>query len=215
MAPVAATSGWTVILPIKDLAMAKSRLGLASADDLMFAFAVDTLSAVTSTAGVAEVIVATSDPRIIDLARSLAIAVVDDREQAGINAAAAVAAGRRRGDGGVAVMVADLPALTSDALARVLHLGAAHPTAVLPDADGDGTTIWLTAATSEVRPRFGPASRAAHVAAGAVDLVEAHPKDRAVVWPARCDVDTAADLDRAVALGVGEATRAHLSGHPA
>lgn len=207
---VAATPGWTVIVPIKELAGAKSRLGLPQAPDLMYAFAVDTLTAVSATDAVTEILVASRDPRVMDLARSLGVRVVDDRDQVGINAAATHAAQQRVGRGGIAVMVADLPALTPAAMTLALRLAAAHPTAVLPDADGDGTTMWFASATSPVRPRFGPASRAAHVADGAVDLVDAHPQHREGLWPARCDVDTAAGLERATGVGVGSATLALL-----
>jgi 2-phospho-L-lactate guanylyltransferase len=205
---VTATTGWTVIVPIKGLGSAKSRLQLPQAPDLMYAFAFDTLAAVTAVGDVGEVIVATSDSRIIDLAHSSSFRVVDDRGQTGINGAASFAATQRRGSGGLVVMVADLPALTPEAMAFALHLAAAHPTAILADADGDGTTMFFASEAAEARPRFGPASRAVHVSHGAVDLVDSYPQHYDDLWPARCDVDTAADLDRAIGLGVGSATRA-------
>src|SRR5580698_5030853 len=57
--------GWTVLLPVKVLAQAKSRLAVLAGDrrhELALAVASDTVSAVVACPEVARVIVVTSDP---------------------------------------------------------------------------------------------------------------------------------------------------------
>ncbi|MCA1825223.1 MAG: 2-phospho-L-lactate guanylyltransferase, partial [Frankia sp.] len=76
--------------------------------------------------------------------------------------------------------------------------------ALVSDTSATGTTVLTARSGVELDPQFGPGSHDAHVAAGAVAL--------AVDVPGlRRDVDTAADLAAAVALGVGPATRAALA----
>jgi 2-phospho-L-lactate guanylyltransferase len=74
------------------------------------------------------------------------------------------------------------------------------------DRGGTGTTLLTAAPGRPPRPRFGPASAAAHRSAGAVEL-SGH-------WPSlRHDVDTAADLLAAAELGLGPATSAWTASH--
>ena len=74
----------------------------------------------------------------------------------------------------------------------------------VPDAEGTGTVL-LTALTADaMRPEFGADSAAAHQAAGAVRLDLDLPR-------LRRDVDTPADLQTAVELGVGPRTRSVLA----
>lgn len=204
-----AAAGWTAILPVKALADAKSRLHVPAAPSLALAFLSDALAAVAATPTVSEIIVATSDPGVADIANAAGATVVDDTGHPGINAAAAHAARSRPATGGVVVMVSDLPCLTSPALATALRLATLHRTAFLPDLAGDGTTMWFSQ-DGVVATAFGPQSRAAHTALGCVDLATRHPVNTASLRAARCDVDTVAALDEARALGVGPATAAAL-----
>jgi 2-phospho-L-lactate guanylyltransferase len=206
---VSATSGWTVVLPVKSLAAAKSRMseGHPTPAELALAFLRDTLSAVMATPAVAEVLVATRDPQVRALGDAAGATTIDDTGHDGINAAARWAAGHRTGSGGVGVVVSDLPCLTPASLAAVLDLAARQPTSFLGDLDGTGTTMWFTTKASTMRPAFGMQSRAAHLAAGDADLAALHPTSAALLRPARCDVDTAAALDRARTLGLGPASR--------
>jgi 2-phospho-L-lactate guanylyltransferase len=194
---------WTVVLPVKGLGEAKSRLAV-DGSGVARAFLVDVLAAAAGCSQVAEVVVATHDPAVGALARNAGARVFDDSGHPGINAAAAQAASRARGP--VAVVVSDLPCLTSDDLSAVLVAAADHERAFVRDADGTGTTMLLAVDPNRLRPAFGPGSAAAHEATGAVDLAATH------AWPrARRDVDTAEALADAVALGVGPATRSVLA----
>mgnify|MGYP001302547977 CR=1 FL=1 len=204
------TSLWTIVMPVKSLDLAKSRLSpAATARDLALAFFQDAVEAALGSPLTGELVIATCDPVIRHWAAGRGCLVVDDAEHPGINAAAHLAATRSTTTDPVAVMVSDLPAVTSAAISAALSLASRHRTAFLADADGTGTTMWMAESGAQVRTYFGADSRAAHRAAGAVDLVDAYgePTD---VWPARRDVDTVDDLASARILGVGHHTAVAL-----
>jgi 2-phospho-L-lactate guanylyltransferase len=194
---------WTVVLPVKSLGEAKSRLALAGSG-VARAFLVDVLSAAAGCAQVSDILVATSDPAVAALARAAGARVCDDTGHPGINAAATMAAGRAPGR--VAVLVSDLPCLTPADLSEVLIAASVHDRSFVRDADGTGTTMLLSLDPRSLRPAFGPGSAQAHERGGAVDLTATH------AWPrARRDVDTVEALAQARALGVGAATRSALA----
>ena len=194
---------WSVLLPVKVLAQAKSRLAELAGPrrgELALALACDTVSAVLQTAQVARVVVITDDQVAAAALRELGALVIPDEPRDGLNAAlrhgAAFAAARWPGCG-TAALSADLPALRPAELMRALHAAAAWPTAFVADAAGDGTTLYTAAPGAAFRPGFGLASRARHAADGAAELELA---DRPGL---RRDVDTPADLRGAAALGLG------------
>lgn len=204
---------WTAIVPVKDFRAAKSRLRAAEvpSDLLARAFLEDLLGVLSTSSTITEVLVATHDAAVEDVAAAAGATTVDDRAHPGINAAAAHAASLRRPGTGVAVFVSDLPCLTGSAVAQVLDLACAHRTSFVADADGTGTSVWLSPEGAGLPSHFGSASRQAHIAAGAVDLVQAHPDAAPLLLSARLDVDTAPALERAVAHGVGPRSAALLS----
>ncbi|MGW0817084.1 2-phospho-L-lactate guanylyltransferase [Streptomyces viridiviolaceus] len=198
---------WTLVVPVKPLARAKSRLS-DTADDrvrpgLALAFAQDTVAAALACPAVADVAVVTDDPRAGRELAALGAGVLPDEPGGGLNAAlahAAAAVRASRPESPVAALNADLPALRPMELARVLKAAAQFPRAFLPDAAGMGTTLLAVAGNRELNPAFGTDSRARHRASGAVELhLEA-------VDSVRQDVDTGDDLRAALALGVGPHT---------
>ena len=200
---VNARFGWSVLLPVKVLAQAKSRLAELAGPrrgELALALACDTVSAVLQTAEVARVVVITDDQVAATALRELGSLVIPDEPRDGLNAAlrhgAAFAAARWPGCG-TAALSADLPALRPAELMRALHAAAAWPTAFVADAAGDGTTLYTAAPGAAFRPGFGLASRARHAADGAAEL------ELADIPGLRRDVDTPADLRGAAALGLG------------
>jgi 2-phospho-L-lactate guanylyltransferase len=201
-----ARSCWSVLMPVKELARAKSRLaGLAGPrrGELALALAGDTVAAVLRSPLVARVIVITDDPAAGPALARLGALVVPDEPRAGLNAAlrygAGHAAARWPGQGLVALS-ADLPALRPDELGRALRAAAAWPSAFVADAPGDGTTLYAAAAQAAFQPSFGLASRSRHAAGGAAELgLDGIPG-------LRRDVDTPDDLRAAVALGLGPRT---------
>src|SRR5579875_3695919 len=171
---------WSVLLPVKVLAHAKSRLAALAGPrrgELALALACDTAAAVLGCDAAARV-----------------IAVTDDAAAGGAQAAA------RWPGSGTAALSADLPALRPAEIGRALRAAAAWPSAFVPDAAGGGTTLYTAAPGVAFRPAFGPGSRARHTAGGAAELALAD------VPGLRTDVDTPDDLRRATALGLGPRT---------
>jgi 2-phospho-L-lactate guanylyltransferase len=128
---------------------------------------------------------------------------VPDVADAGLNPALAHGATTVRArcpDTALAALNADLPALRPEELARVLRAAARSPRAFLADAAGTGTTLLSAMPGQELAPHFGPRSSARHRASGAVEIVLPG------VQSVRQDVDTEADLETALALGVGPFT---------
>ena len=171
-----ALTTWSVVMPVKVLARAKSRLaGLAGPrrGELALALACDTVTAVLACDEAARVIVITDDQIAAVTLTGLGALVLPDEPRDGLNAAlrhgAAQAAARWPGSG-TAALSADLAALRPAELGRALRAAAAWPTAFVADAAGDGTTLYTAAPGVAFRPAFGLASRARHAAGGAVEL---------------------------------------------
>jgi 2-phospho-L-lactate guanylyltransferase len=197
---------WSVLMPVKVLSEAKSRLaGLAGPrrGELALAVACDTVTAVLRTDQAARAIVITDDPVAASALRALGAQVIPDEPRDGLNAAlrhgAAVAA-RSWPENGTAALSADLPALRPAELALALQAAARWPNAFVADAAGDGTTLYTAAPGVAFRPAFGLASRARHAAGGAIEL------GLTDVPGLRRDVDTPADLRGAAELGLGPRT---------
>jgi 2-phospho-L-lactate/phosphoenolpyruvate guanylyltransferase len=201
---------WSVVIPVKVLARAKSRLtGLPASDraKLALAMAADTVTAVAAAGPVAGVLVVTDDPDVQAAASRLGALVVSDEPAAGLNEALAFGASRARAlwpERGVAGLAADLPALRPAELAAALTAAAAVARAFLPDAEGTGSTLYAAAPGASFEPMFGPGSCARHRGAGLTEL------DLPAVPGLRRDVDTMDDLRMAVAIGVGPRTSAAL-----
>ncbi|MEW2047223.1 2-phospho-L-lactate guanylyltransferase [Streptomyces sp. NPDC005476] len=200
---------WTLVIPLKPLALAKSRLADTAADGLRpglaLAFAEDTVAAALASPAVRDVAVVTDDALAGRVLAALGARIVPDEPRGGLNAAlahGAAAVRASRPDAPLAALNADLPALRPQELARVLDAAGEFPRSFLPDAAAVGTTLLAVAAGSELLPAFGTDSRARHRASGAVELrVE-------TVDSVRQDVDTGEDLRAALSLGVGPRTAA-------
>lgn len=207
-----ASGHWCLVVPVKRLDRAKTRLDGPFATyrrDLALAFALDTVAAALSCPLVAAVLVVTDEPEAAERLAALGAEVTGDDPDAGLNPALAHGAdqvlGRHPG-ASVGTLAADLPALRADELALALGRAAAHRRAFVRDADGRGTTLLLARRADDLRPAFGPGSAARHEAGGATEVTAG---DLPTV---RTDVDLPADLDAAVLLGVGPATAAVLAG---
>ncbi len=176
---------WTVLIPLKRLEAAKTRLRGALPgvphDDLVLALARSTVAAARQSPLVRRTAVITNQSgldaeTIPDLHGDLNEAI---REAA------------RLITGPVAVIPADLPALRPQELTEALAL--AEQRSFVPDTEGTGTVL-LACPKGLLDPHFGPGSALRHEQSGAVRLHGA--------WPTlRRDVDTAADLAAVEALG--------------
>jgi 2-phospho-L-lactate guanylyltransferase len=199
---------WSVVVPAKRLAVAKTRLRPLTADredaetahrELVLALLADTVSATLACPAVGAVLVVTDDPAAAGVVRELGARTVADEPNLGLNPA--LEHGARLAPGtAVAALSSDLPALRLEELAAALTAAGGSARAFVPDAHGTGTTL-LTAVDTDLLPRFGPGSADAHRAGGATALSGS--------WPGLVrDVDTVADLRAALALGVGPRTAA-------
>ncbi|MEV7419912.1 2-phospho-L-lactate guanylyltransferase [Streptomyces sp. NPDC089919] len=199
-------TAWTLVVPLKPLSEAKSRLAAAAGaarPALALAFALDTVAGALACAAVRDVVVVTDDPVAGAELAGLGARVLPDLPAAGLNAAlahGARAVRARRPGAAVAAMNADLPALRPAELQRVLETAGAFPRAFLADAAGIGTTLLSAAPGVELAPAFGGPSRARHSASGAVEI------RLSGVPSVRRDVDTGTDLEAAAALGLGART---------
>ncbi len=202
------TAAWGAVVPVKLLALAKSRLGAyggVARAELALAFADDVVCAVLPCADILRVVVVTDDVRAGDVLRRPGVCVVRDLPGAGLNAALAHGADLLRAAEpglGVVALASDLPALRTedlaDALLRVVGRG------FVTDTQGVGTTLLAASPGSTLLPSYGPASRLRHLDSGAIELTAAPGLRR--------DVDTPEDLRAALLLGVGARTAAVAAG---
>lgn len=192
---------FVVLVPVKSPTLGKSRLQVPAhlRPGLASAFALDTITAARDTVGVAEVVAVTSDEAFAERCREFGIRTLPD--DVGLNealAAAARAVRRRHPDAVPVAVCADLPCLLPEDLATALGQAAAGGAWFVADADGEGTTTYV-APYDAFTPRFGSGSRAAHLAAGAREVVGPLPT-------LRRDVDDETALSSALETGVGRHT---------
>jgi 2-phospho-L-lactate/phosphoenolpyruvate guanylyltransferase len=218
--------GWSVVLPIKGGAAAKSRLRSGWEQDdtlaptaaltglLAEAIAADTLAAAVACPAVHTVLVVTADPQVTAwLPRDGVVAVPESNPGSGL--AGAIEDGLRAAPAGpVAILLGDVPALRPQDLDAALWTAAlilaerrvglhGGAMAAVPDADGTGTVLLASLQAADLAPAFGTASFGEHRRRGAV----------AIGWELgrlRRDVDTPTDLWDAAALGLGPRTAAVL-----
>jgi 2-phospho-L-lactate guanylyltransferase len=145
---------WTIVVPFKGTAAAKSRVSEPGRAELAIAMALDTVEAALV---VAPVVVVTSEAAAAGFEQLGATVVIDSAH--GLNAAISL------GIAGVHV-----PALGSAELAAALAGAAGHPLAMVADADGVGTVLLTSLDPAAISPAFGPGSRSAHVALGHIEL---------------------------------------------
>ena len=205
---------WTLVVPVKDARLGKTRLAEHLDDPgriaLVRAMAADTLAAAGATAQVDRLVVVTGDPEVARLAPGTVGADVDvvaETHPRGLDAAVRAGLARARAldpGNGVGVLLGDLPALRPDDLAAALDAATVHLRSFVPDTDGTGTTLLLALPGADVEPCFGPGSARAHTDRGHV------PLDVPAGSTVRRDVDVRKDLQAVHLLGPGPRTRAVL-----
>lgn len=210
MHPQQPPAAWFLVVPLKPLTRAKSRLAGAAAASpatdragLALAFAQDTVCAALASTAVRGVAVVTDDAHAGAELHALGADIIPDAPGDGLNAALAHGAATvrvRLPNAPLAALNADLPALRPRELTRVLNAAAGFPRAFLADAAGIGTTLLSALPGSELSPAFGVRSRERHLSSHAAEITLSG------VPSVRTDVDTGADLAAALALGVGPFT---------
>lgn len=198
-----ATLSPVLLLPVKSPARGKSRLTGRAPEDreaLARAFAQDTLEAALSVEGIGRVVVLTTDESVAEAARAAGAEARPDAVPGDLNATLTAATAEVASGHPVIALCADLPSLRGSDLSRLLAEIPVEAEAFVPDAAGSGTTTYV-APTARFAPRFGPGSAQAHRDAGATPVGLELARLRA-------DVDDAAALERAAALGLGPHTAA-------
>ena len=210
---------WVCVVPVKGSAGAKSRLGdlpaaFPARGELAQAFAMDTVAALLAASPVDVVLVVTADSNAAAALAALGAQIVPEPPQASYGKLDPLNAAVREGirvaharypHSNVAVVTGDLPALTVRDVESTLGTASAHNLAMVADAEGTGTTALLARAGTPVSARFGAGSRAAHEAAGHVQLDL--PADSSI----RRDVDTVDNLAEVLRRGVGQHTSALIA----
>ena len=199
---------WAVVVPVKVLARAKSRIAPLAGSrraELALAMASDTISAVVASPVASRVIVVTDDPVAAAELSAAGATVVPDEPGAGLNEAlihGASCAARLWPGSGIAALSGDLPALRPEEVAVALRAASSWPEAFVPDVQGSGTTLYTARAGAPFCPAFGPDSRFRHAESGAAELLLPE------IAGLRRDVDTGEDLRAAARLGLGPRTSA-------
>ncbi len=200
------------MLPVKRLAVAKTRLGPpydVLRGELALAFALDTALAALACPLVARLQVVTDEPAAASRLLEVGAAVTGDRPDSGLNPAlthgARLAAESLPGTS-VGMLAADLPALRPAELSAALAEAGRHDRSFVRDAEGSGTTVLLAGRADLLRPMFGAGSAERHARSGAVEIAVGG------LASLHRDVDTAHDLDLARSLGVGPWTAKALVG---
>lgn len=200
---------WSLVVPVKRLTIAKSRLlgalpGVPHAQ-VVLALTLDTVSAALAADTVSLLVAVTDDDAAAAELRGAGCYVVADEPDAGLNPAlehGAAYARSRAPAHGVAVLSGDLAALRTDDLVAALAAAAANPRAFVRDAAGLGTTLLTAGPGLPLAAAYGTGSADRHLRSGAVELAAGDSLRR--------DIDTAADLAVAAALGLGPRTSALL-----
>lgn len=206
------TPRWIVVVPVKPSARGKSRLDVPGAERaaLARAIALDTIVAATACEFVAQVVIVTDDGSLArDAALIPALRFVPEGDAGGLDAAVGVGVAAVDPNARMprAALLGDLPALRPEDLAAALQDAASVDRAVVADAEGTGSTLVTARAGVAWQSSFGEGSFARHVGLGCRPL---QIPDASTL---RRDVDTAGQLEAAVALGVGPRTAALLARH--
>ena len=221
MSGTSITHAWSVIVPVKLLADAKSRLHVHHRRaELALAFFSDVLAAVRAAAPVEQILVVGDEPAVQALVQEIAdtrVHLIPQGATPGLNPAIRHAAAQLPPAARVAVIASDLPCLDGETVTMVLKLAASHPRAFVTDTQGLGTTMLCQTDGTALDPAFGTRSRARHRQLGYVELTDGDVSpsgDDAIRerWArAHRDVDTAVDLWDAERIGVGSSTARILS----
>lgn len=171
---------WALV-PVKRFALAKRRLApqLSPAEraDLARAMLRQVLGVLASCRDLSGILVVTSDPEAMALARAFGAHVLPDAVESGTNAAvrAGMSALGRGGKGGVIVVPGDVPGIVPAEVEAVIDALAHTPLVLVPAMRDGGTNLLATCPPDRLAPCFGPSSFARHLegahAAGIVPQV--------------------------------------------
>lgn len=201
------SNAWTVVIPQKDLRLAKSRMGLgyAARRQVVVAMLEDTVTAASEVESVERIIVVCDTGHDVGVFAHSGLITHVNHVGGGLNVSveAGAALAREVQPGcNVAVLPGDLPGLRPIDLSRALDLALRNPRSFVTDASGSGTTLLAATTGHELRAAYGESSSALHALSGAVEIGSGGE-----LGSLRHDVDCLADLRTVVAAGCGPRTR--------
>ena len=184
-----------IVIPIKPLAEAKTRLSAVLSPTERSALAIELLDrALAAALPVAPVSVVTAEGAAANRAISSGADVIDEILVAGLNAAADLAREhlRARGDEAMLILAGDLPDVTSAALHAVIGQWSAGHAVISPSSDGGVNALALPTDTT-FRFAYGQGSFDLHCReATRVGLKVIVHESEALAW----DIDRPEDLAR-------------------
>jgi 2-phospho-L-lactate guanylyltransferase len=158
-----------VLVPVKALAQGKSRLSICLSPEarhsLSRAMLTDVVTSARSATAVDRVVVVSSDPSLLQLARQLGAAIVNEGYPRGLNGAVAVGTEfcLQLGATAVLILLADLPLVTANDVELIFRQINGDPQlVVVPCKEGEGTNALLRVPPEVVPTRFGGPSLGAH-----------------------------------------------------
>ena len=158
----------TVVIPVKALSQAKTRLSpILDGEEraaLCLSMLEDILGAIKGAATPLELRVLTSDPRVAELCSRQRVMVWREPKSVGLNESLrkAVETCRRQGISRALFMPGDIPLVQSEDIDQLCSLQEVQ-VAVTPAWDGKGTNALLLKPPDVIPFRFGPESFDAHV----------------------------------------------------
>jgi 2-phospho-L-lactate/phosphoenolpyruvate guanylyltransferase len=163
-------SGLWVVMPVKDLPDAKQRLAsilnAKEREELFRAMLQDVLSALVASAELAGILLITRDPEARRLAKHYGARVLLEEENRGHTAASSLGARTlaREGIPGMVQLPADIPLVTPDDIAALLHAHGEAPAVTLaPSRDERGSNAVACSPPDLLPLRFGDDSFLPHV----------------------------------------------------
>ncbi len=161
----------TAIVPVKRVAVAKSRLEPAISEErrgpLLEAMLADVLEAIAAARAIERTIVVTGDPGAEAVAAAAGAEVLTDPDDAGHPEATllGIARAAELGAGCVVLLPVDCPMLDPKDLDSLLTAVPERYVAIVPDRHGSGTNALVLAPPDAIRPAFGEGSCERHIAA--------------------------------------------------
>jgi 2-phospho-L-lactate guanylyltransferase len=171
----------TVIIPVKDLAMAKLRLSPVLAPDarrrLVLTMLEDVLGVVLHTIGGTGILVVTPDRTVAALAQHTGATLLYEQRARGLNAAVThgIAHALTHGAERVLVLPADVPMATTAEIATLVAARSENRPVmcIVPASDGDGSNALLLSPPDAISPSFGPGSYIRHLSQAVAKRIDA------------------------------------------
>ncbi len=191
-------SGIWALVPIKELAEAKTRLApvlnAAGRRELVLAMARDVLTALVETAALARVVVVSDIEGINRLLAVDKVSAFDPRPARGLNAELASACAWAHGSGASRILIAhaDLPAITAGAVRTFLDPDLdTRSLRIAASKEGTGTNLLLASLPLPIALQFGKDSRLKFEAAALRDRIRVDIRRDPLL---AADIDEPADL---------------------